>query len=137
MTLESDFVFNTGTHNFPMESSQRPSFDLDSTKNIGHLEWEVIDPTPNLQSLFDAYNEKFFNPKIENATLEWSKRMTVQAGICYLYQDDDSIVIRLSEYLLKYHSRKDLVETLLVSIFIDEIGLIQLITGLFHLFSMK
>lgn len=93
------------------------SVNLDSTRNIGHLDWEIIDPTPDIHALFSAYNEKFFDNKIERVKLEWSTRLKVSAGICYHYREDGFgyTIIRLSVPLLKYHSRKDLVETLLVS----------------------
>lgn len=93
------------------------NFDLNATNNIGHVDWEAIDPTPDITLLFDLYNKKFFDNKLEGVEVEWSKRLKTSAGICYLYEDETgkTLVIRLSEPLLKFHSRKNLVETLLVS----------------------
>lgn len=90
---------------------------MNCTLNLCHEAWEDIDPTPDVYSLLVAYNEKFFNNQITNVAIEWSKKMTSCAGITYHVAkgDENVVIIRLSEPLLKYSSRKDLVETLLVS----------------------
>lgn len=89
---------------------------LNSTQNLVHPEWEVIDPTPNIRVLFGIFDKKFFQNKLECVDLEWSKKMYSCAGICYQRRNrmGMSCTIRLSEPLLKLRSRKDLVETLIV-----------------------
>lgn len=79
-------------------------------------EWETIDPTPDIYSLFGAFDLKFFQGKLQCVELEWSKRMYQCAGICYQRRNGlgMSITIRLSEPLLKLRSRRDLIETMLV-----------------------
>lgn len=93
--------------------------DLNATKHLVHPMWESLDPTPNVQSLFGAFNSKFFQSRLHCVELEWSKRMYSCAGICYSRRNrmGHQVTIRLSEPLLKLRSRKDLVETLLVSRF--------------------
>lgn len=89
--------------------------DLNSTQNLVHPAWETLDPTPDVHSLFSAFDNKFFQGRLKCVTLEWSKRMYSCAGICYSNRNrfGMAVTIRLSEPLLKLRSRKDLVETLL------------------------
>ncbi|XP_058456400.1 DNA-dependent metalloprotease SPRTN [Malaya genurostris] len=88
---------------------------LNSTKNLVHPDWEVVDPTPNIHTLFPIFDQKFFQSKLVCVQLEWSKKMYSCAGICYQRTNrlGKSCTIRLSEPLLKLRSRKDLIETLL------------------------
>lgn len=89
--------------------------DLMCSANSNCLYREILDPTPDIQSLFKMFNGKFFGGRLYCVELEWSKRMYQCAGICYSRRNrmGMSCVIRLSEPLLKLRSRKDLVETLL------------------------
>lgn len=91
--------------------------NLNATQNIVHPEWETLDPTPDIYSLFGAFDIKFFQGKLKCVELEWSKRMYTCAGICYQRRNrlGMSVIIRLSEPLLKLRARRDLIETLLVS----------------------
>ncbi|XP_039434404.1 DNA-dependent metalloprotease SPRTN [Culex pipiens pallens] len=88
---------------------------LNSTQNLVHPEWEIVEPTPNIHVLFPRFDKKFFQGKLTCVQLEWSKRMYSCAGICYQKRNrfGMSCIIRLSEPLLKLRPRKDLVETLL------------------------
>lgn len=90
--------------------------DLNATQNIVNPEWETIDPTPDIFSLFGTFDIKFFQGKLKCVELEWSKRMYQCAGICYQRRNGlgMSIIIRLSEPLLKLRSRRNLIETMLV-----------------------
>lgn len=89
--------------------------DLNSTCNLVHPEWETLDPTPDIFTMFSAFNMKFFQNKLKCVELEWSKRMYQCAGICYQRRNGFgmSCTIRLSEPLLKLRPRKDIVQTLL------------------------
>lgn len=105
----------------PLQRSKRKrdnAEDLNATQNIVHPEWETLDPTPDIFALFGAFNVKFFEGKLRCVQLEWSKKMYSCAGICYSRRNYNgmSCTIRLSEPLLKLRQRKDLVETLLVSL---------------------
>ncbi|KAJ8730520.1 hypothetical protein PYW08_001933 [Mythimna loreyi] len=82
--------------------------------NLGDPELELIDPTPNVHSLFIHFDKMFFWTKLESrAVVRWSKRMYSCAGICSYEGRAGLCDIALSEPLLKLRPRKDLVETLL------------------------
>jgi len=83
-----------------------------------HPQWELVDPSPDIYSMFVRFDEKFFQQRLGAVALEWSKRMYSCAGICYQRGNRfvKEVTIRLSEPLLKLRPRKDLVETLLVRI---------------------
>jgi len=70
--------------------------------------------TINIHKLFIEYSETYFEGLLHNSavTVEWSTRMTLCAGVCYLHRGGYCI-IRLSKPLLKYRSVKELKETLL------------------------
>lgn len=73
-------------------------------------QWELIDPCPDIRAMFMEFDKKYFWNSLGSCVVEWSKRMTICAGIFYLKEGG---IIRLSEPLLKYRPRKDLVETLI------------------------
>ena len=76
------------------------------------------DPFINIHELLAQYNILYFRslllPRVE-AT--WSSRLTLCAGICELVKDDEGkyrrIRLKLSEPLLKYRTRSDVINTLL------------------------
>ncbi|XP_072398724.1 uncharacterized protein mh [Diabrotica undecimpunctata] len=82
-------------------------------KSLTDPSWEIIDPTPDIHTLFIAFNERFFWNQLGSVTVSWSKRMTTCAGICSYQGRGGLCTITLSEPLLKLRPRKDLVETLL------------------------
>ncbi|KAH8343047.1 hypothetical protein KR059_004310 [Drosophila kikkawai] len=88
---------------------------LNQTQNLVHPGWELVDPSPDIYSMFSRFNQKFFQDRLGAVVLEWSKRMFSCAGICYQRSNRyiKEVTIRLSEPLLKLRPRKDLVETLL------------------------
>ncbi|OUM63191.1 hypothetical protein PIROE2DRAFT_22238, partial [Piromyces sp. E2] len=67
---------------------------------------------PDLHQLFLLFNAQYFNHKLDNVEVRWSKRMTLCAGICYYYPGGYCSV-RLSEPLLKFRTRDDFINTLL------------------------
>ncbi|XP_023934280.2 DNA-dependent metalloprotease dvc-1 [Bicyclus anynana] len=80
--------------------------------NLADPELELVDPTPNVHSLFLHFDQVFFWTKLASrAVVRWSKRMYSCAGICSY--DRQLCDIALSEPLLKLRPRKDLIETLL------------------------
>uniref|UniRef100_A0A182VX48 Protein with SprT-like domain at the N terminus n=1 Tax=Anopheles minimus TaxID=112268 RepID=A0A182VX48_9DIPT len=89
--------------------------NLNSTQNLVHPDWEILDPTPDIFALFACFNQKFFQTRLSCVQLEWSKKMYNCAGICYQRSNrlGKSCIIRLSEPLLKLRPRKDLIQTLL------------------------
>ncbi|KAF9418354.1 hypothetical protein HW555_004784 [Spodoptera exigua] len=82
--------------------------------NLGDPELELIDPTPNVHTLFIHFDKMFFWTKLASrAVVRWSKRMYSCAGICSYEGRGGLCDIALSEPLLKLRPRKDLIETLL------------------------
>lgn len=79
-------------------------------ENLTDPEYDLVDPCPDIHALFQEYDKKYFWSKLGSCVLEWSKRMTICAGIFYLRGGG---TIRLSQKLLQYRPRKNLVETLL------------------------
>ncbi|MDP2438628.1 MAG: SprT family zinc-dependent metalloprotease [archaeon] len=63
--------------------------------------------------LFNAYNAKYFGGRLGTVVVGWSKRMTLCAGLCKYEGRGGLCEIRMSEPLLKYRSRGDMVSTLL------------------------
>lgn len=78
--------------------------------------WEMIDPNPNIWSLFADFDKRFFNGTLTSSFVElmWSSnRMTSTAGLCCWNPRNNYATIKLSLPLLQLRSRADLVETLL------------------------
>ncbi|KYN31805.1 hypothetical protein ALC56_13944 [Trachymyrmex septentrionalis] len=74
---------------------------------------ELIDPTPNIHTMFIQFNARFFWNGLASVEVKWSNRMTSCAGVCRFHSRNKECVISLSVPLLKLRPRKDLVETLL------------------------
>ena len=78
------------------------------------------DPIIDIHELFSLYNTLYFRslllPRVE---VSWSPRLTLCAGICELVRDPQNgnkytrIRLKLSEPLLKFRPRTDVVDTLL------------------------
>lgn len=78
------------------------------------------DPFIDIHKLFALYNTLYFRslllPRVQ---VSWSPRLTLGAGICELVRDPDNgnkftrIRLKLSEPLLKFRPRSDVVDTLL------------------------
>lgn len=43
---------------------------------------ELLDPTPDVRSLFVEYDKMFFESKLGSVEVKWSPRMTLCAGVC-------------------------------------------------------
>lgn len=91
------------------------------TENIVDRNLELTDPTPNIHHLFKSLDARCFAGLLSENHVEvkWSKSMCLyDAGNCGSYRTEgnrDEIIINLNERLLKFRTRRDLVETLLVS----------------------
>jgi len=77
---------------------------------LNTAEAELLDPTPDIRSLFLDFNARFFSGKLSSCEVKWSKRMTLCAGVCSF--DGGLCSIRLSAPLLSLRPRSDLVNTL-------------------------
>uniref|UniRef100_A0A5K3F0M3 Protein with SprT-like domain at the N terminus n=1 Tax=Mesocestoides corti TaxID=53468 RepID=A0A5K3F0M3_MESCO len=75
--------------------------------------WQMIDPTPDIQTLFTTFDKQFFGGRLSAVEVRWSPRMTLCAGLCVYEGRGGLCSIRMSEPLLKYRPRSDTVETLL------------------------
>lgn len=83
------------------------------------ISMEFIDPTPDIHNLFlvfdilkQVFNDQHFYSKLDRVTVSWSVKMKLCAGLCQF--DGRFCQIRLSEPLLKFRPRSDLINTLLV-----------------------
>uniref|UniRef100_A0A1I7RNB3 SprT-like domain-containing protein n=1 Tax=Bursaphelenchus xylophilus TaxID=6326 RepID=A0A1I7RNB3_BURXY len=93
----------------PVTSSER------QVMNLADPASELDDPTPDLHEMFQLFDYQFFQGRLQCCVVEWSKQMKRCAGTCTFQPASRMCVIRMSEPLLKLRSRKDFVETLLVS----------------------
>ncbi|KAK4474187.1 hypothetical protein MN116_003486 [Schistosoma mekongi] len=75
--------------------------------------WDLLDPLPDIRLLFSSFNSQFFESSLGAVEVKWSSRMTLCAGVCKFQKRHGICSISLSEPLLKFRPRKDLVETLL------------------------
>lgn len=82
-----------------------------NTESVVDQAWETLDPNPDIHGLFLTFNKHYFWGTLDTVMIQWSKRMTVCAGLCKY--ENGFCSISLSEPLLKLRPRKDLVETLL------------------------
>ncbi|CAF1414690.1 unnamed protein product [Rotaria magnacalcarata] len=129
-SLEKDFDDRTNDEDFLIALQLQNQFDREENENenenekqldkitkihpmnVVDKEWELIDPNPEIHILFQQFNHQFFYRKLDSVYVEWSKRMTRCAGICY-YRRGGECRIALSASYLTLRPRKDLVETLL------------------------
>lgn len=96
---------------FKLTSSNPQPAASSRYRNLTDPLLEYSDPNPDIHELFRDYDQEYFYSTLGSVTLEFSKRMTQCAGICYLRRG--RVTIRLSEPLLRLRKRSDLVETLL------------------------
>ncbi|RHZ51268.1 hypothetical protein Glove_481g94 [Diversispora epigaea] len=76
------------------------------------IELDPSEPNPDLHALFITFNQQYFLGSLQSVEVRWSNKMTLCAGLCH-YQSGGYCSIRLSEPLLKYRTREDMIETLL------------------------
>jgi len=78
-------------------------------------ESEVAQLFPSIHTLFQTYNQQYFEGYLDGCVLEWSARMTLCAGICYQRRKAgvSTCTIRLSKPLLQLRPVEDTVNTLL------------------------
>ena len=97
--------------------------DEESSNNKNLEKIEIITTNPSNNNIcsqeenfdvfeyFSIYNQLYFEEKVGCVRLEWSKKMTLCAGVFSVRNNEP--VIRLSEPLLKFRSIKEIKETLL------------------------
>jgi len=72
-----------------------------------------LGPSPDVRTLFQAYNSAYFHGALGGVECRWSLRMTLCAGLCVYESRGGYCSVRLSEPLLKFRPQSDLVDTLL------------------------
>ena len=107
---EDDDINKKYNEDFKKSQSKVSLYQSPIKHSLNDPEWELVDPNPDIRIMFQEFDKKYFWSSLGSCVIEWSKRMTICAGIFYLKEGG---IIRLSEPLLKFRPRKDLVETLL------------------------
>lgn len=74
---------------------------------------ELLNPSVGVVELFRKYNHQYFWSKLQGVFVEFSNRMTSCAGTCTFRGKLGGCRIALSEPLLKFRPRSDLLSTLL------------------------
>ncbi|KAI6199176.1 SprT-like domain-containing protein [Aphelenchoides besseyi] len=74
--------------------------------NLVHADAELLDPTPDLHTMFIHFDLQFFDGLLAGCLVDC-------AGICYFHPQSGLCTIRMSEPLLKLRPRADFVQTLL------------------------
>lgn len=96
-------------------TTKKRKSNSNDTENIVDRKLELTDPTPDLHELFHTLDARCFGGALSKyeIKLEWSPSLDLCcAGQCTTYVD--GITIELNERLMKFRTRRDLVETLLV-----------------------
>ena len=78
-----------------------------------HEELSSAKPFVDVHSLFVVYSALFFHNSLSAVHVRWSNRMTLCAGLCRYDIRGGGCDIALSESLLRYRSKQEVVETLL------------------------
>ncbi|OCT94366.1 hypothetical protein XELAEV_18012037mg [Xenopus laevis] len=75
-------------------------------------QWEVLDPKPDIHTLYMEFNVKFFKGKLPELDLKWSNRISVTSGRT-IRTSTGKLKIRLNKPLLDLRPRSTTVEILL------------------------
>eukprot|EP01138_Halocafeteria_seosinensis_P010857 gb/GECG01011090.1/.p1 GENE.gb/GECG01011090.1/~~gb/GECG01011090.1/.p1 ORF type:complete len:395 (+),score=55.27 gb/GECG01011090.1/:1-1185(+) len=116
--IQSDGNVSSSSSSIPYSgnaSSSASKQEGNHELSLNSKEYEWLDPTPDIHSLFMEYDRLFFWNTLKNNAVEvrWSKKMTLCAGLCVYQGRLGGCSVRLSEPLLKLRPRSDLVNTLL------------------------
>lgn len=110
-TVIFDDENNDKTKTFNSQNEKNKKQHLSS--NIVVSDHDEDDFSVNVHDLFVKYNALYFKSSLSSVSVEWSKRMTLCAGLCVYKGKQSGPEIRLSEPLLKFRTKKDVKETLL------------------------
>ena len=75
ITKFEKFSLNFQKQNFETTGSHDESLQTEEC-NLANESMELIDPTPDVWSLFVQFDKKFFNARLAGVEVSWSKRMT-------------------------------------------------------------
>lgn len=97
---------------------------------IGDERWEMDDPSPDIEWLYRGFNKHLFNGALPtDIKVKWSQELGTTAGQYLWFKK----IIELNESLLKYRSRRNMVEILLViNTFSSTIDLTHQLTIFIH-----
>ncbi|KAI9485780.1 MAG: SprT-like family-domain-containing protein [Benjaminiella poitrasii] len=89
-----------------LQNSESSSVEFNQTD-------DVLDETiPDLHELFMLFNALYFDHKLDMVEVKWSNRMTRCAGTC-TFKTGGHCIVTLSEPLLKFRPKSDMIDTLL------------------------
>ncbi|OCT60609.1 hypothetical protein XELAEV_18046634mg [Xenopus laevis] len=112
-TSNSNDQSSTFHHESQHASSPTPTDQPPKSQPI----WEIIDPKPSLQDLFNLFRETIFICILPELKVKWSRKLTQSAGQCTHPMDENGnckgCKIELSQPILKQRTRMDTVESLL------------------------
>ncbi|KAI9774312.1 MAG: hypothetical protein M1840_004206 [Geoglossum simile] len=113
VTDEDAALQATATLDCLSEAQQSAQSQIDRVLHAGDG-----NPFVDIHELFPLYDVLYFRSRLSgNVEVSWSRRLTLCAGICELLRDDQGkykpIRLKLSEALLKYRPREDILNTLL------------------------
>jgi len=95
-----------------LQREEEQRFEIEKeTKATPALEHEQHDL--KIQDLFVQFDHMYFHNSLASVSVDWSKRMTMCAGICRYEGRGGLCSVSLSEPLLKFRPKEDLVNTLL------------------------
>ncbi|KAI8089700.1 SprT-like family-domain-containing protein [Halteromyces radiatus] len=95
------------------EENKRQISAMSTSANPLYALNDEQDPNPDLHGLFLAFNDLYFSGKLGMVEVKWSKRMTSCAGTCTFHPTGGLCTVTLSEALLKFRPRTDMINTLL------------------------
>ena len=96
----------------PNDPSNNPALRADLIAQH-HEQLNSPEPHVNVHDLFLLYSQLFFFNQLQAVNVRWSKRMTTCAGLCRFDTRSGGCDIAMSEPLLKYRQKKEVMETLL------------------------
>ncbi|CAH1979679.1 unnamed protein product [Acanthoscelides obtectus] len=102
-----------GVHKLPSNKAKSQSAN-DQKNSLTDPSWELIDPTPDVHALFEAFNQRFFSGQIVAVSVQWGRFLsdagrTLFRAKGWMWECQ----IFLSAPLLKLRPRADLINTLL------------------------
>lgn len=108
LSHEPEYSQSTTNH-VPTKSCLESTFDIRTYVN----QLKLSDDTLDVHELFVNFDKTFFNGTLGSVEVKWSSRMTLCAGLCEYRGPAGACTIKLSEPLLKFRCKADMIETLL------------------------
>ncbi|OCT99954.1 hypothetical protein XELAEV_18005738mg [Xenopus laevis] len=93
-----------------MDTFSRSYSEPKDPKHVVDPYWEIINPKPDIQALFEEFNILFFYGCLPPIDLKWTNRVSKKAGYFAHYQITGKNEIRLNKPILNLRPRKDTVQ---------------------------